>query len=148
MAADIFEAFEDPAATVDDLLSMAPSAVPLPEPKHLPTIPGRTSPAPFSLQQLAKEYTADALHTIIAIMTNEENEPSTRLEAAKHLLDRGWGKSTIKAEIKSQHTDVHKVLEALASQVKDPPRLGQMQEDNGAIIDVAIEEVVNAPVSN
>jgi len=83
--------------------------------KHLPSIPRRTDPAPFSLQKLAKEYTEDAFNVILGIMNDSENESGTRLEAAKQVLDRGWGKAAIqiKAEtIKYSLQDVEaKLLE-------------------------------------
>jgi len=84
---DIFAAFD----IVDELLDMAPADDP-PEHKHVPSIPGRTNPAPFSLQKLAKDHTEQAFNVIFAIMNNPEAEFSTRLEAAKQILDRGWGK--------------------------------------------------------
>lgn len=82
--------------------------------KHLPTIPRRVDPAPYSLQKLAKEHTENAFNVILEIMNNAE-EDGTRLEAAKQVLDRGWGKAAIqiKAEtIKYSLQDVEaKLLE-------------------------------------
>jgi hypothetical protein len=82
--------------------------------KHLPTIPRRVDPAPYSLQKLAKEHTEAAFNVLLHIMNHAE-EDGTRLEAAKQVLDRGWGKAAIqiKAEtIKYSLQDVEaKLLE-------------------------------------
>lgn len=43
------------------------------------------------LRNACKERTLDALNTIFEIMMNGEKEQS-RLQAAIHILDRGWGK--------------------------------------------------------
>lgn len=117
---------------------------PGPHPKQ-----GKTNPAPFTVQQLAKQYTEEAIATAVEIMRGksvklqadgteiiELIEPSTRLEAAKLLLDRGWGKATVKGEIDVKHKiDIHSTLAELAKQVKAPPSLG---EDHGAI-DVEVQ---------
>lgn len=60
--------------------------------KRLPSYPGRSNAAPFNVQQLAKEHTEAAMETILDIMNDGEAENCTRLEAAKEILNRGWGK--------------------------------------------------------
>jgi hypothetical protein len=115
--ADIFAAFEgEPKAR-----------------KHLPTIPGRADPAPYSLQKLAKTHTEAALDTILGIMHDEDAEASTRLEAAKQVLDRGWGKAAIKQEIESRHINVHETLKVLAAQVQRPLTLVREEDVVDAI---------------
>lgn len=96
---------------VESCLQNAPAPVPAPRPEICTT--SRKDKAPFSLQQLAKEYTNAALETIVEIMDDREQEGSTRLDAAKALLDRGWGKptATIKQEtIKYTLNDLQKAL--------------------------------------
>jgi hypothetical protein len=76
-----------------DAIESAPPEVIQPKPYH-PSLPGRQSKDSFSLQQLAREHTEDAFQTVLNIMRYAE-EDSTRLEAAKQVLDRGWGKPTV-----------------------------------------------------
>ncbi len=74
---------------------------------------GRGNPASPSVQKLAREYTEDAFAAVLEIMDDKEAEPSTRLEAAKVVLDRGWGKASIniRAEtIKYSMADLEKKL--------------------------------------
>jgi hypothetical protein len=148
MDRDVFDLFEDPPpavqVTVDDLIELVPPPEPPPDPARLPTIPGRIDPASFSLQQLAKDHTEMALRGIVHLAQFAENE-GVKLEALKHLLDRGWGKPTMKAEINSKHVSIHTTLKELASAVQNPPRLGLL-EDYGDTVNVPAEEVVDADV--
>jgi hypothetical protein len=123
---DIFTAFET-KLVVDDLLAMAPATEPPQEKKkHLPGIPGRTNPASFVLQQHAKSYTEEAFSVILEIMTDPDVDASTRLEAARQVLDRGWGKPAMKAEIQSKHVSIHATLGELASTINNPPKVSAM----------------------
>ncbi len=45
-----------------------------------------------SLDNLAREYTEDALKTLVDVMGNPEAEYRDRLKAANDILDRGHGK--------------------------------------------------------
>lgn len=81
---------------------------------------------PFTLQQLARTYTDEALETIVSIMQNGEEAASTRLEAAKVLLDRGWGKPTVQIKqetIKYTISDLTKALEQSSEKM-----IAQMEE--------------------
>src|SRR5208283_4823876 len=40
----------------------------------------------------AREYTAEAIEKVVAIMRNDQAPPAAVLSAAVHILDRGWGK--------------------------------------------------------
>ena len=138
MVDDIFSAFED----IDELLAMAPDTEPPVDKPKLPGEPGRTNPAPHSLQVLAREYTQEAVDTILLIMRSPLAEASTRLEAAKEILNRGWGKSAIKADITTTHISVHAELKQLAATLPDPPKLGVGEE----VHTVQAIEVTDAPV--
>lgn len=113
----------------EDIARLAPIVEP-------PDFTKRKNPAPFSLQQLSKTYTEEALSTLVEIMRNPEELGSTRIEAAKHILDRGWGKSAIKADIKTTHVNVHEVLKELSNQIKEPPKLAE-------VIDVTPKEIAD-----
>ena len=44
------------------------------------------------VKELAREYTGEAIETLVAIMTNPKAAPAARVSAANSLLDRGYGK--------------------------------------------------------
>ncbi|MBX9937647.1 MAG: hypothetical protein K2Y32_00255 [Candidatus Obscuribacterales bacterium] len=75
-----------------DAVEVPPPTPPEKKP-YLPSIPGRQSKDPFTLQQLAKQHTEEAFKVLLEVMRHAEDD-STRLEAAKQVLDRGWGKPT------------------------------------------------------
>lgn len=125
--------------------------VPDVETSHTSPYQGKGNPAPFTVQQLAKQYTEEAILVAVSIMRGDNIEydeegkktinevaTSTRLEAAKLLLDRGWGKATVKGELNVNHkVDIHGTLAELAAQVKAPPSLG---EDHALVTDVEVQE--------
>lgn len=80
---------------------------------NLPTYPGRSDPAPFTVQQLARERTEDAFNTVIDIMNDPEAENSTRLEAAKEVLNRGWGKPAMQIKQETVKYDFRDLENAL-----------------------------------
>ena len=95
---------------VDSMMPLAPVSERAPDQKEFV---GRTNPAPFSLQKLAKQHTEKAIETILEIMNDPEQEGSTRLEAAKQILDRGWGKPAVNIKqetIKYTLADIEKKL--------------------------------------
>lgn len=79
---------------------------------YLPSFPGRQSKDDFSLQELARKHTEDAFEVLLEIMNHGEDD-STRLEAAKQILDRGWGKPTV--QVKSQTVSYN--FEALETKI-------------------------------
>jgi len=109
---DIFDAF----GIVDELLAMAPATDPPEEKRHLPTIPGRIGDAPYSLQKLAKDHTERAFNVILQIMEDEDAENSTRLEAAKQILDRGWGKPAQQIRAETVRIDIKEIEAKLLEQ--------------------------------
>lgn len=44
------------------------------------------------IKKLAREYTPQAINTLVDIMENVKAEARARISAAQYLLDRGWGK--------------------------------------------------------
>ncbi len=131
---DLSSQMKDIALQVDELIELVPKA-------ELPSVPpkviARGNPASFTLQQLAKEHTEEAFETILEIMNDRENDASTRLEAAKQVLDRGWGKPSMRIDAKTVHVDVHKTLKELSNMVKEPPKLTE-------VIDVTVQEASDA----
>ena len=62
-------------------------------------------PARDELRQLAREYTRQALDTIVAVMNDATAKPGIRLKAADILLDRAWGKAApVPPEVEEKET--------------------------------------------
>jgi len=54
--------------------------------------PGGRPKAITEVKQLAREHTAEAIQTLVSIMTNSKSPAAARVSAANSLLDRGYGK--------------------------------------------------------
>jgi hypothetical protein len=54
--------------------------------------PGGRPKVIAELKELAKEHTAEAIQTLVSIMTNPKFAPAARVSAANALLDRGYGR--------------------------------------------------------
>ena len=46
------------------------------------------------IREIARQYTAEAIETLAAIMRTENAQPAARIAAATAILDRGWGRPT------------------------------------------------------
>ncbi|MBX9688668.1 MAG: hypothetical protein K2X27_18310 [Candidatus Obscuribacterales bacterium] len=132
---------------VDSMMALAPPTVA--PPAHPPD---RKDAAPFTLQQLAKKHTEDALNTIVNIMNSAEEDGSTRLEAAKVLLDRGWGKPTVQIKqetIKYTISDLTKALEKQQPQVTAQMEEAMRLENDGLARYITVDaEVVEDSAGN
>ena len=47
------------------------------------------------ISAIAREYTKDAVETLVEIMGDNQAPPSARVKAATEILDRGWGKAPV-----------------------------------------------------
>ena len=63
-----------------------------PFPKGQSGNPGGRPKVVSQVKELAREYTAEAIQTLVSIMTNKKSPPAARVSAANALLDRGYGK--------------------------------------------------------
>ena len=54
--------------------------------------PGGRPKVVAEVKELARAHTADAIQTLVSIMTNPKAAPAARVSAANALLDRGYGK--------------------------------------------------------
>jgi hypothetical protein len=54
--------------------------------------PGGMPKGYMDVKQAAREHTADAIKVLVNIMHDSGAQPSARVAAAIHLLDRGFGK--------------------------------------------------------
>ena len=66
-----------------------------------------TSEQSQRLSELAKDYTLDALLTLVDVAKNGRSD-AARVSAANALLDRGYGKPAVKEEI--EHVDLPPVV--------------------------------------
>jgi len=66
-----------------------------------------TSEQSQRLSELAKDYTHDALLTLVDVAKNGRSD-AARVSAANALLDRGYGKPAVKEEI--EHVDLPPVV--------------------------------------
>lgn len=82
--------------------------------KLLPAVPEKELKKPsHSLQKLSKQYTEDALQKLVTLMQYAEDE-HVQLQAANAILDRGWGKASVKIEVENDDKlDLPKMQEAL-----------------------------------
>jgi hypothetical protein len=65
--------------------------------------PGGRPKVVGEVQELARQYTGEALKTLVGIMRNKKAPPAARAMASNAILDRGYGKpaQTMNANIKN-----------------------------------------------
>jgi hypothetical protein len=56
--------------------------------------------APQTVRELAREHTEEAIRTLAAIMQDGKEPAAARVRAAECLLDRGWGRAEMTANVK------------------------------------------------
>jgi hypothetical protein len=54
--------------------------------------PGGRPKVVAEVRELARAHTAEAIETLVSIMTDPKSAPAARVSAANALLDRGYGK--------------------------------------------------------
>lgn len=89
-----------------------------PRERYMPSFPGRQSKDSYNLQKLAKEATEEAFNCVLNIMRHAEDD-STRLEAAKQILDRGWGKPSVKIQAETVTYTLKDIEEKLLSRKEE-----------------------------
>ncbi len=55
------------------------------------------------VQELAKDYTEEAVMALLDVMTDERSNGSARVQAAVAMLDRGWGRPKQSVDVKVDH---------------------------------------------
>jgi len=77
--------------------------------------PGRSNVATTQMRrtlgELAREHTAEALETVLAVMRTGETD-AIRLAAAVHVLDRGFGRPQAAVEVTSANPNLMTLTEA------------------------------------
>lgn len=77
------------------------------------------------LEELCRERTPEAIRTILWIMI-EADRDSTRLDAAKFIIERGWGKASQSLELTGASggpLEIKIVKEIVDNQTTDTPRI-------------------------
>lgn len=64
--------------------------------------PGGRPKVAAEVRELARQHTADAIQTLVSIMTNPKSAPAARVSAATVLLDRGYGKPPQAVELSNE----------------------------------------------
>ena len=72
-----------------------------------------TSELKLNLSELAREYTNDALDTLVEVMQSSQSD-SARIAAATAILDRGYGRPTKTASIEVNAPFVPTIIELVA----------------------------------
>ncbi len=80
------------------------------KPKNLPAVEARKIVA--DIKAAAREYTAEALEKVVAIMRSPKSPPASALGAATQILDRGWGKPKETVDMTQRTTLEDLVLES------------------------------------
>lgn len=57
------------------------------------------------VRDLARQYTPEAIHTLVSIMQDDDANPSARVAASNAILDRGYGKAQASLEITGNPVD-------------------------------------------
>ena len=52
-----------------------------------------------NISAICREYTKDAVETLVEIMGSGDAPPSARVKAATEILDRGWGKAPVNIRV-------------------------------------------------
>ena len=73
--------------------------------------PKHTLPDGRTINELCREYTDDAIKTLIAVATDGSAPPAARVSASVAILDRGWGRPKQAFEIEN-NSDLAAILEA------------------------------------
>jgi hypothetical protein len=104
----------------------------------------KPSAADLELRRLARDQLAAALKTLEAIMKDVESPASSRLAAAKELLDRGFGKVTQGVEVSSREDDAPRVMDLTKLSDDDLNLLQQIAEraESGAGDDAGDDDAV------
>ncbi|MGZ8096730.1 MAG: hypothetical protein ACXWUD_10885 [Methylosarcina sp.] len=90
--------------------------------------PGSINKATADLKGMARQYSAQALTILAELMQDPEVPPAARIQAAREVLDRGYGKPTqsldISGEIKPVDTaELDRIYERNMAKVAEYARL-------------------------
>src|SRR6476620_4079056 len=92
--------------------------------------PGGRPKIVAEVKELAREHTAQAIQTLVSIMTNPKSAPAARVSAANALLDRSYGKPPQHHHITGDVVRLSVVRETVAEWVAQCG--GRLRMDNRA----------------
>jgi len=84
------------------------------------------------VRELAQTYTEDAMRELYRVMTEAEKDRD-RMEAAKYILDRGWGKPATSVEVQRDNGESETKMIELSKLSRD--QLDNLQD----MMDIAYE---------
>ena len=89
--------------------------------------PKGMDPGVGHVRELAKQYTAEAIETLVRIMRDEDASPAAQGAAANALLDRGWGRPDQSVSLEAG--------ESLLSILDELEQRRELREIAGEVID-------------
>jgi hypothetical protein len=75
----------------------------------------------LEVAELARLYTADAIATLVSLMSDSGAPPSARVAAATAILDRGWGRPPQALDVTQRHS-ISEEFEALVREMQTSRR--------------------------
>src|SRR5215467_11151088 len=99
--------------------------------------PGGRPKVVAEVKELAREHTAEAIQTLVSIMTNPKSAPAARVSAANALLDIGYGKPPQHISGESDRTFVIRAPQPYATAEEWEASLGH-QVDRGSSTSVRL----------
>ncbi len=98
----------------------------------------------MSVQQLARDYTRAAIHTLAEIMRDTNQNAASRVAAANSILDRAWGKPMQMLAMSNE--DSPGALHLLAAQIISQEIAAERAEEGPPTLDG--NTVTNTPETN
>ncbi len=106
------------------------------------------------VRELAKEYTVEAIETLISVARNKKSPAAARVVAAVALVGRGWGRPMQQLEVQSTDTTVsitadmtpQQAAEAFIATIRGAVVLENKAEEADVAGDVADNSVQQSPV--
>jgi hypothetical protein len=93
--------------------------------------PGGRPKVVAEVRDLARQHTADAIETLVTIMSDEDAHHSARVAAANSLLDRGYGKAPASLEVKN---DIGAEFSTFLRSLDDLPEVNATKADDDGTV--------------
>ena len=113
-------------------------------PKGAGRRPGSVSAATLAIRQLASEHGQSALDALVEVMTDHNNPPASRVQAANALLDRGYGKSVNVITVEFDPPLSQQSPADAVAAITDKVTAGELPIDEGQKLTSIIESRIKA----
>lgn len=100
---------------------------------------------PTDITALAREYGEAAIQVLVEIMTDPDAPASTRLSAAKAILERGWGKPPAQAKEQPRAAPINRVEWAIVDH-RPPENRPEPQDTSVHFASHSYGQSAHAPV--